>query len=138
MDVTVILSRLAKVKKTTKGWTAQCPSHPDKSPSLMVSVRPDRSIGLHCFGGCETHDVVAAIGLTLADLFDDRIEPGYIPPRRMGITHADALRMLAVESGLVAIFAADMLEGREFSDSDLERVGLAAAKIQRALEFCHG
>lgn len=139
MEVGVILSRLSKVRKTQKGWTAQCPAHADRSPSLMVSVRGDNSIGLHCFGGCQTQDVVAAIGLTMADLFaDDRAEPGYIPPRRMGMTHADALRMLALESGVVAIFAADMLEGREYSDSDLERVALAATKIQRALEFCHG
>lgn len=140
MDVTVILSRLAKVRKTTKGWTAKCPAHNDNSPSLMVSVRSDNSIGLHCFSGCQTQDVVAAIGLTLADLFaDDRAEPGYVRPYRPPLTHADALRGLATESGLIASLAADILERKIPTEETFQRGALAASRIASALEFVeHG
>lgn len=136
MDVTVFLSRLGKVRKSGKRWMACCPAHADKSPSLMISERPDGSIGINCFAGCATEDVVAAIGLTLADLFlDSPHEPGYVSPRRQGITAADALRMLALESGIVAMFSADLAEGREMTDSDFSRFALAHSKLQNALEF---
>lgn len=140
MDVTAILSRLAGVRKVAKGWQAKCPAHQDRSPSLIVSQRSNGSIGLHCFAGCQTHDVVAAIGLTMADLFaDSPHEPGYVPPRRMGMTHADALRMLGTEAGILAVFTADLMEGKAVTDADLTRVGIAASKIQRAVEFVeHG
>jgi hypothetical protein len=47
---------------------ARCPAHQDKSPSLAVNEAEDRVL-IHCFAGCETTDVTAAIGLNVADLF---------------------------------------------------------------------
>lgn len=140
MDVTALLSRLGGVKKTTKGWVAKCPAHPDRSPSLIISQRSNGSIGLHCFAGCQTQDVVTAVGLTLSDLFaDSPHEPGYVPPRRVGMTAADALRMLAEEAGVVALCTADLLEGKPLSEVDFARLADAASKIQRAMEFVsHG
>ncbi len=49
---------------------AQCPSHNSRGMSLLVSRRDDGA-GLHCFGGCETADVLASVGLSMRDLFDD-------------------------------------------------------------------
>lgn len=49
---------------------AQCPSHDDRQPSLSVS-RGEKGVLLHCQAGCETADVVAALGLTMSDLFDE-------------------------------------------------------------------
>lgn len=51
---------------------AQCPAHDDSSPSLSVSPRRDgKGVVLHCHAGCDTTAVVAALGLTMADLFDE-------------------------------------------------------------------
>jgi hypothetical protein len=33
--------------------------------------RRDDGAGIHCFGGCETVDVLASVGLSMRDLFDD-------------------------------------------------------------------
>lgn len=41
----------------------------DKDPSLAIT-RDDRGVGLHCQVGCPTAAVCAALGLTLADLFN--------------------------------------------------------------------
>ncbi len=49
---------------------AQCPAHHSRGLSLLVSRRDDGA-GCYCFGGCETADVVAAVGLSMRDLFDD-------------------------------------------------------------------
>lgn len=50
---------------------AVCPAHPDKEASL--SIKYDKSSGktiLKCFAGCETKEILDAVGLKVSDLFD--------------------------------------------------------------------
>ena len=47
---------------------ASCPAHDDRKPSLVITRKADRVL-LRCFAGCPTHEVVAALGLRMADLF---------------------------------------------------------------------
>jgi DNA primase len=49
---------------------AQCPAHPDNSPSLSVTPI-DGQVLMYCHAGCDTADVLAVIGLTLRDLIDN-------------------------------------------------------------------
>jgi hypothetical protein len=57
---------------------ATCPAHHDGNASLSVKRDTDRVL-LKCHAGCETAEVVAALRLTMSDLFDEPHEP-----RRMG------------------------------------------------------
>jgi len=50
-------------------FTARCPAHEDRSPSLSVTEGVDRRTLVYCHAGCSVADVVAAIGLTMSDLF---------------------------------------------------------------------
>jgi 5S rRNA maturation endonuclease (ribonuclease M5) len=50
------------------GW--RCPAHEDNSPSLSVS-RGQRGVVLKCQAGCDTTAVIAALDLTMGDLFDE-------------------------------------------------------------------
>lgn len=63
---------LAKgLRLSGNGRMAQCPAHDDSNPSL--SIKPaDRSAGvvLKCHAGCTIEDVIFALGLSKADLFD--------------------------------------------------------------------
>ncbi len=69
-DVQDILSRLSKVKGAGRNaWSALCPAHEDKKPSLSVGVGDDGKVLLHCHAGCELGDIAAAIGLQESDLF---------------------------------------------------------------------
>ena len=68
MNTLDVLDRLEQVTGGVGKWMACCPAHNDKSPSLAVSEGDDRVL-VHCFAGCETTDVTAAIGLNVADLF---------------------------------------------------------------------
>ena len=52
-------------------WLAQCPAHDDRDPSLSFR-QGDQSALLICRGGCQTADVMAALDLSMADLYDDR------------------------------------------------------------------
>jgi hypothetical protein len=69
MTALELLSRLDGVRSRGTGrWSARCPFHEDHSPSLSIGEGADRIL-LHCFALCENQDIVAALGLTMADLF---------------------------------------------------------------------
>ncbi len=63
-----LLERLEGVKRNGSCWMARCPAHDDHTPSLSVREGSDSRVLIHCHAGCATDDVVAAAGLTLADL----------------------------------------------------------------------
>jgi putative DNA primase/helicase len=69
-----ILSLLEGVKPSGNGWTARCPAHDDRSPSLSISDGDGFRTLLHCHTGCTQEAVVAALGVTLADLFPTKAE----------------------------------------------------------------
>jgi hypothetical protein len=51
---------------------AQCPAHDDHNPSLSIFPRADgKGTQLKCHAGCDVLDVLAGLGLTTRDLFDD-------------------------------------------------------------------
>lgn len=76
-----ILSRLHGVKPDGKksGYFAFCPAHPDgtkqRRQSLHVSIENGKIL-LHCFAGCQTEDIVQALGLSMKDLF---LDPSPLP-----------------------------------------------------------
>jgi hypothetical protein len=67
------LSRLERVRRSGSGWVARCPAHEDRSPSLSVREGGEGRVLVYCHAGCPTEDVVAAIGLTMRDLFADHL-----------------------------------------------------------------
>ena len=69
MSISDFLFRLKNVSKASGGWIACCPAHDDHSPSLSVSEGADGRILIKCHAGCSAQQVVAAINLTMADLF---------------------------------------------------------------------
>jgi hypothetical protein len=133
-----LLERLDRVRQTGTGrWIARCPSHEDRSPSLSIREVDDGRVLIHDFAGCETGDILAAVGLTLTDLYPARLADSLtrVPQAFSAI---DALRALTFESSIVAICASDIAEGRSLSAIDADRIALAAGRIATALEFVHG
>jgi hypothetical protein len=51
-------------------FMAQCPAHDDGRPSLGVDYKGDK-VMLRCYANCQNDEIVEALGLTLADLFDE-------------------------------------------------------------------
>jgi len=65
-----ILGKLHNVKRVHPGsWTARCPAHADKTPSLSVKEEAEKTL-LYCHAGCAVDEILTALGLTAADLFD--------------------------------------------------------------------
>jgi DNA primase len=70
-----VLDRLDKVRRRgEESWTACCPVHDDKNPSMQLDVK-DRKLLIHCFAcGANGDSVVESIGLSTGALFEDSQE----------------------------------------------------------------
>jgi hypothetical protein len=79
-----ILPLLSTVRRIGDNrWISQCPAHQDRHPSLSVRQVHDRTL-IRCWVGCTVEQIVASIGLTLADLYNDRkgFRPNPVADRR--------------------------------------------------------
>lgn len=138
MSASILLDRLDRVKSTAPGrWLARCPAHEDRSPSLSIRELSDGRVLVHDFGGCEVGDVLAAVRLTLGDLFA-RPLGHQIAPSHSRIPASDLLAVISGEVAVVAIIATDLLEQRTLSEADWQRLAAAANRIHRARDHIHG
>jgi 5S rRNA maturation endonuclease (ribonuclease M5) len=56
------------------GYSARCPSHDDTTPSLSVSAGENGRVLIHCQAGRPVDSVIAALNLTMADLFPPKMD----------------------------------------------------------------
>jgi hypothetical protein len=146
MTADEIIARLDGVRERGPGrWSAKCPSHEDKSPSLSIRECDDGTILLHDFGGCDALSIVNAIGIEFADLFPARNIRRVDHRERPRIPASERLELLEHEIG-VAFFlisdAVNALSRREnlnsgqslatLFDDDCKRLTLAYQRIGSA------
>jgi putative DNA primase/helicase len=55
-----ILARALKARRSGSGWTARCPAHDDRDPSLSIRDAGGKVL-VHCHAGCSEGDVVGAL-----------------------------------------------------------------------------
>lgn len=138
MSAERLLSRLERVRQVApQRWVASCPAHEDKTPSLSIRETDDGRILVHDFAGCGPDAILSAVGLTLGDLYPQRIAH-HSAPTRPNHYHAarEALNVLANEALLIVFGAEDIAAGREICAEDQERIVLAAARIRAAARVC--
>jgi putative DNA primase/helicase len=63
-----VLAKLPDARKSGAGWQARCPAHEDNRASLSIARGDDGRALLHCHTGCGPDAIMAALGMTLADL----------------------------------------------------------------------
>lgn len=74
MTFNEVVSRFDNAKRITKGtgmreaYQVRCPCHKDKENSLTISFSDNGKILMRCHAGCDTEDILAAVGLTMADI----------------------------------------------------------------------
>lgn len=132
MSLETLLSRLTKVKGRNGSYTACCPAHDDKSPSLAIREEGGKVL-LRCFAGCEVRAIVEAVGMDMTDLFPPS-EPKYPPAPKVKFFASDLLKCIALEAAIVSIAARDMAKGRTLPKVDLDRLQLAYERINSAVE----
>lgn len=65
-----LLTKFKNVRRSGAGFTARCPAHEDRKASLSVTRR-DGKILLHCFAGCTTEAICAAVSVAVNELFSE-------------------------------------------------------------------
>jgi hypothetical protein len=131
-----LLDRLERVKQVAPGrWIASCPIHNTKGQALSIR-EVDGRVLLHDFGGCGTDEVLKALGLTVSDLFEERLPDAR--SRRPNHFHArkEAFETIHKESRLVAIAAESLAAGVLLPEVERDRLCLAAERIRTAVEVC--
>lgn len=58
-------------RRSGTGWSARCPAHEDRKPSLSIGEGDDGRALLRCHTGCSPEAVCGALGLRLADLMPE-------------------------------------------------------------------
>ena len=127
-----ILQHLSKVKKTSKGYQAQCPAHADKSPSLSIKETADGRILLHCHAGCTAEAVVASIGLKLSDLYHPATNTPRRPPPAPGVSRTELHKAASFEKTILYFASCDLSRGKTLNATDIARCDLARTRLQTA------
>ena len=126
-----IIQHLNKVKKTGKGYQARCPAHEDTGPSLSLREGDDGRVLLHCHAGCATAAVVAALGLTIADLFPASDKPRR-PPPAPGVSRRELHAAADFERSILFILRCDAKRGKAISQTDMQRGHAARQRVALA------
>jgi AAA domain-containing protein len=67
-----ILNKLSRYRHVGHGYRAKCPGHNgNSSTSLSVGEGEDGAALIYCFGGCDHHRILSALGLDEKDLFPE-------------------------------------------------------------------
>jgi hypothetical protein len=132
--IETLLDRLKGVRGSKGSYTARCPAHADRSPSLAIR-ESDGTILLHCFAGCDVHQIVEAVGMDLGDLFPPTEGETSKPSLKRPFYSSDLLKIIAFEALVVQIVALDLAEGKNPSESDRERMRLAYERIDEATRY---
>src|SRR6476469_7300307 len=48
-------------RKAGSGWTARCPVHDDRTPSLSICDADDGKVLIRCHAGCDQEQVIASL-----------------------------------------------------------------------------
>jgi hypothetical protein len=134
------------------GFLVCCPAHDDDRPSLHISKGDDGHVLVYCHGGCETSEVLAAVGLQLRDLFAKRRDAGGDPPERVEYPYGDAdgdVRFVIVRTGhgkrkKFSCYHVDEHGERRRGIRGLKRLlyrlpeVLAAAELGESIYLCEG
>lgn len=133
MSAEALLQRLDHVRPRGRGqWSARCPAHDDRGPSLSIRELDDGRVLLHDFGGCSVESVLGAVGLDMAALFPERpASPGAgTAPQRTRLPASQAIEILERETMIVALAGGDLLRQKTITETDYRRLIQAVARVQ--------
>jgi DNA primase len=140
-----LLVRLDGVKQMGRGWIAKCPGHEDRTASLSIAASDDGRVLLHCFAGCAAANVLAAVGLSLADLFPNRPRADMTFAERAAAREyakqarwAAALNVIGPEAKIIITAGRELKAGQLLDAADERRVDEALIRIDAAREVLCG
>ena len=140
IGIDALLHRLERVQRSGQGWRADCPNGHRVRGTLSVAQGDDGRVLLHCFAGCNTADVLGALGLTLGDVMPERIRDESPEGRRAArerfrlASVTAAVGVIERETRIVHLAGCDLLRGEVLDAADVQRLGEAVERIGAARE----
>ena len=133
-----LLNRLDGLRETGPDqWRARCPAHGSRGLTLSLKDTGDRLL-MNCFAGCAPADILAAVGLELADLFDTPTNTGPLPHRdRLRVNPRDVLAAIRADLFLLAVCVQDAVKTGQMDDTTRKVIAeisehlLAASEVSK-------
>lgn len=138
--VAKLLDRLDRPKQTRPGsWVAGCPCCQSKR-GRPISVREGDTgaVLLFPFCGCSTESVLAALGLTLSDLFDKPLDHNVAQSHQSRIPARDVLEAVSHELTVAMLLLEQIVREARAPVAAWPRLAQAAARIGAARDHVHG
>lgn len=125
-----VLDKLVRVKRVRNGqWMAACPICNSKNGRpLAIKEATDGRVLIYGFCGHETGEVVSALGLSIADLFDRPLIHNR-PPIPNKVSARDALNFIDHEALVIGMLALEFRNKGALTNEDWDRLATAAARI---------
>lgn len=130
-QIAQILDRLDGVRRTRRGWSACCPAHSDRWPSLSIAEGAGGRLLLHCFAGCTYDEITRALGM-------ERAERTLTAPRSTPFALALAIARRQPwmrEETHVVYFISDAIRARRRCADRLRRAATAAGDADPAWNY---
>ena len=131
--IDLVLARLDNPRPSGRNrWRCVCPSCGGNKSALSVGIGDDDAVLIRCWKGCDASAVVGSLGLQLHELFPPQLSGhGSAPMRRRGmLTAGQAMEVTAFECLLVWTAASNLANGHALTADDLDRLSVAAQRIQ--------
>lgn len=130
-DIEKLLSRLMGVRQSRPNqWIARCPAHEDRSPSLAIKESSAGLILIKCFAGCESEDILGALGLQFSDLFPERLPDTPHPKVSISLSPREIIEVIDHELAVAALILADIADSKSIEERAWARFCKAAQRIQ--------
>lgn len=137
---TPLLQRLEGVRNTGNGWRACCPSCGGRNREVLSVTLGEKRVLVHCFAGCTSDEVLAAVGLTWKDIQPPRYWP-VSPDEKRKWRQAQreagfvvALETLAREIVVIQAASAQIARWQPLSEEDDKRLQEAVRRINAAAD----
>lgn len=138
---TRLLGLLENVRTVGQGThRADCPNGHRSRGSLSITLKDDGMLLVKCHSGCTTLEVLNAVGLELANLYDRPVTVNMSPGQRRELREKvkmarwkSARPDILIEMQVLLSFGGQAYRGEPISDADMDRMKIAGVRIRNAL-----
>jgi len=123
--------------KTTKGFRMPCPAHKGNGMNLYIAYGDNRLIMICHSQHCDPKDIMESAGLTIADVFYEKLNPKQAKEYKAKVTTRKLLEELEHELIILSFWITEFSEGVYPRNGDNDRATCKQAfrRIQNALKY---